>query len=281
MNFSGGAPAVFRTMSRADPFTRLSAGYDDTFSRSTLGRLFRAAVLERLDTLFSPGDRVLELGCGTGEDALHLARRGVRVVAVDSAPGMVAEATDKVARAGFADRVRVVEADVGTLRGGRGALDEATGLAGVPFDGAFSDFGVLNCLDDLSGLGTGLAECLRPGARVLLCVMGPWVPWEWLWFLGRGEPARAFRRLRPGGTPWRGLTIRYPSIRRLARALAPELRLTDRRGVGIFLPPSYAEGWAMRHPAAVRRLAGVERRLASKAPFPWLADHHVTEYERT
>ena len=48
--------------------------------------------------LFQPGDQVLELGCGTGEDAIWLAKRGVRVLATDGSPAML-EATARKAQA--------------------------------------------------------------------------------------------------------------------------------------------------------------------------------------
>lgn len=82
----------------------------------------------------------------------------------------------------------------------------------------------------------------RPGALAFLCVMGPLVPWEWGWYLCRGEPGTAFRRMRPGGVAWRGLTIRYPSIRALRRALSPAFRLRRASAIGVLLPPTYAEG---------------------------------------
>ena len=50
-----------------------------------------------LDTAFQPGEQVLELSCGTGEDALHLAEQGVRILATDPSAGML-EVARKVAR---------------------------------------------------------------------------------------------------------------------------------------------------------------------------------------
>ena len=65
---SGAAAAV--------AFDRAAPGYDEDFGRNPVGLLFRHAFQERLRRLFAPGARVLDLGCGTGEDALFLADAG-------------------------------------------------------------------------------------------------------------------------------------------------------------------------------------------------------------
>jgi len=264
-------------------FEALAPTYDASFTATPLGTLLREAVWRRLDARFSPGNRVLELACGTGEDAVHLARRGVRVVATDASPAMVEKAHRKVAAAGLAELVEVRQMDMEQLpplpvegwemgEGGRGGE--------VPFDGAFSDFGGLNCVADLRAVALALARRLRPGAPVLLCVMGPLVPWEWAWYLGRGEVEKAFRRLRPGGVAWRGMTVRYPSIRALQRAFGLGFRTLRVGAVGALLPPTYIEEWTRRHPRLLAGLARWERRLEQMPPLPWLADHYLIELER-
>ncbi|MFN8447316.1 MAG: class I SAM-dependent methyltransferase [Anaerolineae bacterium] len=92
---------------------------------------------------------ILELGCGTGEDALYLAGRGVRVTATDASPAMLA-----VARAKTADQplVFVQPLDLNALP------------ADFPaFDGVFANFGVLNCLTDWRPLAAWLAQRIPPG----------------------------------------------------------------------------------------------------------------------
>lgn len=254
----------------SEAFDRLAAGYDAGFTRTDLGTRLRRAVWSRLDVLFRPGDRVLELACGTGEDAVHLGRRGVRVLATDASAEMARVAAAKVELAGLA----------GTIEVRRLAVEELAGLEEGPFDGALSDFGGLNCVNDFAGAGRALAARLRPGAVAVLCVMGPVVPWEWGWFLGHGQPGKAFRRFAPGGVEWRGLRVRYPSIRSLRRALAPGFRVRRVAALGALLPPPYAEGWAGRHPGLVDRLDRWERRLETVPPLPWLADHYLMELER-
>ena len=272
------------------PFDGMAEGYDDSFTHSALGQLLREAVWARLDAAFAPGERVLELSCGTGEDAIHLARRGVRVLATDVSAGMLAVAQAKVAHAGLTDLVTVQHLDIASLSTQHSALStlprarrtqhSALSTQHSPFDGAFSNFGGLNCVADQAGVAAGLARRLRPGARALLCVMGPLVPWEWAWYGGRGELGRAVRRLRPGGVAWRGLRISYPSIGTLRSAYAPWFRCRRVSAVGALLPPSYAELWARARPRLLWALHRIERRFEATPPLPWLADHYLIELER-
>ena len=251
-------------------FDALAATYDAQFTYSRIGTLMRQAVWQRFDSCFRPGHRVLELNCGTGEDAVYLGQRGVWVLATDLSQAMVEITRQKVVQAGLVALVQVQQL----------ALENLAALDTPPFDGALSNFGGLNCVADLAGVGRALAARLHRGALVLLCLMGPLVPWEWGWFLCHGSPATAFRRLRPGGVVWRGLTIHYPSIRTLRRAFAPAFRLRRVSALGAVLPPPFAERWIGKHPRLLSMLNRCERRLEAWPPLPWLADHYVLELQR-
>ena len=126
----------------------------------------------------------------------------------------------------------------------------------------------------------GLNVTLATIVVFALVVMGPLCPWEWIWFLAHRQPGRAFRRLRPGGARWRGVTVRYPSIGAARKAFAPWFRPLRVSAVGALLPPPYTETWARRHGRAIDRLNDWERRLEDRVPLPWLADHYVLELER-
>lgn len=69
-----------------------------------------------LDLAGGPGSRVLELGVGTGRVAVPLARRGARVVGVDSSPELLERAAARAGREGVA--LELVEGDLRSFTSG-------------------------------------------------------------------------------------------------------------------------------------------------------------------
>ena len=261
-------------------FDEIAPQYDAAFTNTIIGSLMRQAVWRRLDARFGPGDNLLELNCGTGEDALHLARRGAKVFATDASAAMIDVARQKIERAGQRDLVQLRRLAIEECDEQRGI--ELKDAAGAPsgFNGVLSNFGGLNCVEDLSRLGKALADYVRPEGVVVFCIMGPVVPWEWLWYAARGRLGRALRRFRRDGASWRGITVRYPSIRTVQRSFKPAFHTLRVSAVGALLPPPYTEGLTGKFPGLLRAADRWERRLENVFPLPWLADHYVIEMVR-
>ena len=251
------------------PFDELASDYDSRFTHSACGVTLRAMVWESLSKAFASRPRILELGCGTGEDAIHLARAGHRVVAMDASEEMIRIARLKATAAGFADRIDFHAMPMEALH--TLPLEER-------FDGVFSNFGAINCVSDVSRLAHDLARRMAPGSPLIFVVMGRYVPWEWGWFLSRGDGHRAFRRLNRDGVSWRGLTIHYPTPSGLAASLAPMFETRWRAALGFLLPPSYASGWLNGRPNVLAALTAVERRM--RRMTAGLADHYMLEAVR-
>lgn len=255
-------------------FDALAATYDTEFTQTPLGRRLRARVWACLERHFRPGQHILELGCGTGEDAVWLAQRGITVTATDASAAMLAVAERKAACAGVARRVITRQLALEALMGAD--FERA-------FDGLLSNFGALNCVAP-EVVARSLGHCVRPGGRAVLVVMGPCCLWEIAWFLLHGHPRTAFRRLRPGGVTAEvgGQKVRvfYPAPGRLLRALAPEFRLLRLWGLGVALPTTDAASLVNWRPGLLDRLDWLEARLASAFPFRLLGDHYVLELER-
>ena len=251
-------------------FDAIAADYDASFTDTAIGARMRQAVWKRCAARFAPGSRVLEMNCGTGEDAFWLARRGVDVLATDISPEMLRRAETKTANSSAAAHVRFRELAWEEL----GSLDEA------PFDGLLSNFGGLNCVADFEAVSRPAAARLRSGGVAMLCIMGPVVPWEWIWFSLRGEPKKAFRRLRRDGAEWSGIPIHYPSVGQVRKALSRDFRMLRASAIGALLPPPYTEPLLGKFPALIRLLDAIERRFESVWPLPYLADHYLLELER-
>lgn len=261
-------------------FDAVAPVFDSRFGRWASVQAQRRAVHRELLATFPPGSSLLELGGGTGEDAVFLANRGRRVLLTDAAPAMLAAARPKVRDAHLEDRVVIRHAALEDLTP-LGRLRD--GWARPPFDGAYSNFAALNCVPDLAGVARGLAALLRPSAPVVLVVFGPLAVGEIALHLLKGDAPTAFRRFTRGDVParlgGRSFTVWYPGTRRIAAHFAPYFRLVRRRGIGIFVPPSAAEPLVSRWPRVVRLLELLDR--AASAPLGVLADHVLLHFVRT
>lgn len=257
---------------QASPFDEMADGYDASFTHTACAAALRGLVWERLRHLFAGRERILELGCGTGEDAIHLAKAGHRVLATDASPEMIRVARLKALAAGCAERIDFQVLPMESLN--CLPVDER-------FAGVFSNFGAINCVADLPRLAKVLAARLQPGAPLGFVVMGRHVPWEWVWYGLRGEPRKAFRRVRRDGVTWRGATIRYPTPGQLRSALRPAFTPARAWPIGAVLPPSYASGWLNSRPRLLRTLVSLERKLVARRWLAGLSDHYLLEAVRS
>jgi ubiquinone/menaquinone biosynthesis C-methylase UbiE len=258
------------------PFDAIAATYDDTFSNSSIGRVQRNLVWMEADPTFRAGQHILEINCGTGIDALHLASRGIKVLACDSSPVMIEVARERLDASTFRRDV-----DLRCLASEQLSVLEAEG----PYDGIFSNFAGLNCLRDLNSAVREMSRLVRPGGKVVLCLFGRICVWEIFFYMLRGDFRRGFRRFRRAGTiavlaPGSEIVVRYPSVRELARMFAPYFRLEKWRGVGISVPPSYLEGLAVSFPRLLRFAAEIDACFGRCPGFRALADHVVLTFER-
>jgi len=259
------------------PFDVVSRTYDSTFSASEIGRAQRRSVWEAMDRTFQKGQRILEINCGTGIDALHLAGRGVEVVACDSASGMIAVAQQRVDASSNRSLV-----DVRCLATEQIAMLEQDG----PYDGVLSNFSGLNCVPDLKSVARDMACLVKPGGKVIVCLFGRFCLWEAVWYLAHANVRKAFRRLRRKGVeatlnPGSTVMVHYVSVGTLKRIFSPYFHLENWKGIGVVVPPSYLESLAIRFPRLFRFAVNIDPQLGACPGFRALADHVVLTFERS
>ena len=255
-------------------FDALAPTYDQDFTASPIARELRARVHTRLDKHFAAGQHILEMGCGTGEDALHLAQRGVRVTATDASPAMLEAARAKIKKNHEPPRRQEESLIQFTL------LDLNNLPTEFPaFDGVFANFGVINCLADWRALAGWLVKRLPAGGIAAFGVMSPLCVWEMGWHGLHGDFGTAFRRWRKT-TTFEGVPIHYPSIRRLTIEFSPYFRRVYVEPLGLWLPPSDAYGMIERRPRLLRTLTALDRQFSRVRQFASFADHCWIEFER-
>lgn len=256
-------------------FDAVAAAYDGLEARNAMMSWMRHRVQQKALSVFPPGGRVLEVGCGTGTDALFFARQGFCVFAVDPSAEMLAAARVKISAAGCASAVEFARASAGHLLASLPA-------SLPPFDGLFSNFGALNCVADLRPFAQQAARLLRPGGVMLLNLMPPVCPWEILYYLWRRNPAQALRRWRGraknGGIPvavhGRLVQTYYHSAPEVRRACAEHFAWEDQVALGLLAPPPYLAG-AAKFQKIVRGLQRCEEWVARWPVLRQCGDHGV------
>jgi SAM-dependent methyltransferase len=131
-------------------------GYPPHDSLSALHARAARSLFARLVDAAIPGDaRIAEIGCGTGQMCLYLARADRVVVGADLTRASLHLAVDAARRFGL-DRVQFVETDV-----------RRPGLRPAAFDVVYSS-GVLHHTPDPRAAFARLATLVRPGGTIVL-----------------------------------------------------------------------------------------------------------------
>ena len=255
-------------------FDAVAEEYDRREADNPVMQLMRKRSLEILDSTFSVGSTLLDVGCGTGTEAIWLGQRGRTMFAVDSSSRML----EVLARRASAADVRI---STRLLRAGDlMALAEELGDASL--DGAYSSFGALNTEAALAPPLAALSRLVRPGGRIVLGVMNRWCVAEMALLAASGRVKQALRRTRPSVTVGVGansIKVSYPSWRRLRRALRPRFRVVSLEALPLVLLP-YAWPAFSAHPRMYRTVTRLDQGLARRRPFAWLGDHLLVVAER-
>jgi SAM-dependent methyltransferase len=256
-------------------FDSVAADYDGPRGNNELIQDMRAEMWRWFDRAFPAGSRILDLGCGTGIDAVRMAKLGHRVMATDFSSGMVARTRERAEREQVTDAVQAAAVGAHEL-----ALIEGRSC----FDGAYSNLGPLNCIPDPGALARECARLVRPGGTLVFTVIGRLCPWEIAHYVARGRWHRAgvrFRRgLVPVGMNGRTVWTHYYTPRELYRAFAAEFDLVHYRGLCIFAPPPYLASVRERHPRAYEHLWRLDRLLAGCRLLRSTGDHFLIVMRR-
>jgi SAM-dependent methyltransferase len=256
-------------------FDSVAARYDDLFAHANIGGAQREAIREVLIDTFRPGDHILELNCGTGEEAFFLAM--YLDVSVFACAG--SERTIQAAQHRMQAEAPDLPVQFEVLPAGHLSKLQP----GALFDGALSNFSGPNWVEDLNRTARQLANLVPVGAPVLICLSTRFCLSETLWFLLHGEFSKAFRRSsgiarpRVGNLP---VKAHYLTLRQVRKLFSPSFIMRSCTGLGVAVPPSYLERIFRRYPRVFWLLRLIDRRISRMPLFQTIGDHMLLHFER-
>ncbi|MDH3252968.1 MAG: class I SAM-dependent methyltransferase, partial [Ignavibacteria bacterium] len=234
----------------------------------------RRAIQSIISRYFERGTRILEINCGTGTDAIALARQGVHVLATDVSSAMIARVEKKV-------RDQDLTAFVHTRQL---AFEQLDLLESGTFDGCLSNLGGLNCAMSLAPVARQVSRVTKPGSCIIAVVMNRWSVWEMVSFLLRGNVRGAFRRAKGEALAKIGehvIRVQYYSPSAFVGCFQPWFSPVEITGINIFTPsPGSTVANSLLRPLlpALRQL---ERVLSLHYPFNCMGDHFCAVLRRT
>ena len=215
-------------------FDHIANRYDTDFTQTAIGKAQRQLVhhqLEKLQLDFNQV-RVLEINCGTGQDALYFAKKGAQVLATDISYEMVSVTQKKTLEF---PNVSSEVLDINQL---------STFHSDEKYDVIFSNFGGLNCLTTLQ-LQTFLEVAstrLEKNGQLIMVIMPEFCGWETLYFLSKFNWKKAFRRKNKSGVlaklDGKEVKTYYYSPLNVIK-LASKFKMKWISPIGLFVPPSY------------------------------------------
>lgn len=253
-------------------FDSIAKNYDADFSQSEIGKLQRNIVWDYLDKKNITGKSILEINCGTGEDAKYLSEKGNQVTATDTSEEMLSATKNKLSEC-------ILSCEIF-----RWNLNEPFPLPDKKYDLIFSNFGGLNCIspERLNELSIEFSNLLHSNGQLIFVVMGRFCLWETCYFLLKGKFKTAFRRrskkpLKAKLDKNTFVDTWYYSSDDLKKIFSPHFNYVIKRPVGIFIPPSYLENFFRSKKKALIVLSKIESNKFIQKYFTGIADHYLVE----
>lgn len=260
-------------------FDQAAKTYDHDFTHSNIGRVLRNTVWKYIDTIL-PKDqplKILELNCGSGEDAIRFAQRGHIVVATDISEEMIRVTTQKANDHELAEFIKPQVCDVKNIMNCKLPTD---------FDLIFSNFGGLNCLDhfELQKLSSSLFKLLKPNGRFVAVVMPKFSLWESVYYTSKFRAEKIFQRntnnyLEVSVGDSRVKTWYY-SPGQFAEIFQSHFQKLITKPIGFAIPPSYMEANIGRKKPLMDFLSQLEYVTSQISFLSGISDHFIMDLQK-
>ena len=250
-------------------FDNAASNYDATFTYSVIGNLQRNLVYNQLSVILTKNKpkTLLEINCGTGEDAVWLAKQSIEVTATDISEKMIALAKSK----SNLENLVFIQADINKID---------IHFKDKTFDIIFSNFGGLNCLTPLeldSFIKKSLSVLTSKGQLVLV-VMPKNTLLEQLYFSLKLDFTNVFRRKKEfaiANVDGEKVKTYYYNPKDIVNLAKENFEFKQLNPIGFFVPPSYLESFISKKPKLIALLNSLEQKIKNQSRLSKYADHYL------
>jgi SAM-dependent methyltransferase len=253
----------------ASAFDSASEEYDFTIRRNFINTWIRRRSLGVLKKLVRHDDFLLEVGSGTGAEALEISQWVSGIIATDVSARMTELVRAKAAARGIEDKLLSVTLRAGEIARVRETIGRRSLRVGYSFNGA------LNCEPELDSFVSQLHELLEPGGCFVCSVRNTTCASEMVSHGLALQFSRATpRKTQPTMVSVGGMDIpsTYFSPSDFAARFEPAFKPVEVIGLPSLLPPAYLNDYYLRVRNVSSVLERLEPLLSVIPPFNRLGD---------
>ncbi|MDH4093051.1 MAG: methyltransferase domain-containing protein [Cyclobacteriaceae bacterium] len=262
----------------AAPFDHIATSMDTVFAPSVIGQLHRKRVWRYMEEITPQlnGMDILELNCGSGEDAALFGHKGFNILATDVSEEMLKVTAQKENRFSMLGKVSSQYLDPDSF-------DET--VFDKKFDLIFSNFGGLNSIDkpSLQVLLSKIPSILTPGGRFIGVAMSRFCMWETVYLLLKFRFKKAFQRVickafvQDGqGTP---LTTWLYNPSQIEKWSGTKFNLIRKIPIGFALPPAHLEKNFIKRKRLLLRLHQWSKTVERLSFLSGMADYYLIDLQ--
>ena len=245
-------------------FDKAAAYYDQAFTNTDIGKMQRALVYAQLSKHLTSVQNILEINCGTGEDAIWFAKQNFKITATDISAKMIEISKSKA-------NLNFKVADINSI---------TKTFEGSTFDLLFSNFGGLNCLSttELENFFTNIDSILSEKGKLALVIMPKNTLWERFYFLAKAQFKNISRRKKESviaRVDGENVTTYYYNPKDIVNLAKANFETIAIKPIGFFIPPSYLDGFFKNKKGFLGFLNRMEQGIKNISWLSKYADHYL------
>lgn len=240
------------------------AKLDSGFISARIRKYLRAKVISENPE----GSNLLDIGCGTGAEAIYFAERGFNISGIDISQGMLNEAELKVNTKNLRDKVKLQKLNA----------EDLSVFGDNSFDGAYSNFNVVNHMENPVMFINELYRVLKPGGKFFTVMLGKRCPSEAGAYVLRLNFSKAFKKLVNRTYDFPAHIKLYTPVE-IKKMFEDKFKASGIKGFGLLLPPDqfYKKG---KLSGIFSLFGALEKSFNAIYPFYNFCDHIIIEFRK-